>query len=585
MARSARLSRSGHPDGAAMTTPLQPAATLQRRRRLMLALNVATWLALTGGAAVLLGAGGWTSAEVALLGCVAWVFLAPSIDVWNTVVGLVLLHARSDGDLQVAPFLTAADERAPIRIRTAVLMTLRNEDVPRALLRLQTVKASLDRTGEGDGFDYFVLSDTSDAAIAEEEERRIARWHEALGEAAGRVVYRRRAENTGYKAGNVRDFCERWGAGYELMVPLDADSLMSGTAVLELVRVLQRHPRIGILQTRVDGLPSATPLARLLQLGGRGMRALVYGMAWRLADCGPYWGHNAAIRVAPFTRHCALPVLPGRPPFGGHLMSHDYAEAALMSGAGYEVRLFCRTQESWEDLPPTLTELLRREIRWCRGNLQYVGLLRRPDVAGTSRLNLAWLVLGYLALVAQTGVLALLPVATWQAGDARPAVVAVSALLLLQAPRALGALDVLLTPGAAASLGGPLRTAASSAAELRFHGLVSPVSALTVSSAIAQMLLTRRAAGWGGQQRDARAVSWGEALAAFWPHTLFGVAVTAAMWLASPALCLATLPWVGGPLLAVPLAVATAHPRLARLVPEAPPTAPEVAAVVAGVAG
>ena len=144
--------------------------------------------------------------------------------------------ARRDG-IDAGRALRARRRRAdPIASRTAILMTLRNEDpgarVPRGCA---TVKRSLDATGEGERFAYFILSDTSTSSTSPRRRRRRRRLAREAGADAARIVYRRRTDNTGFKAGNVRDFCERWGGDYELMLPLDADSLMSGEAIVRLV--------------------------------------------------------------------------------------------------------------------------------------------------------------------------------------------------------------------------------------------------------------------------------------------------------------------------------------------------------------
>ncbi|MBO0710084.1 MAG: hypothetical protein J2P47_02270 [Acetobacteraceae bacterium] len=43
----------------------------------------------------------------------------------------------------------------------------------------------------------------------------------------------RRTSNRGFKAGNIRAFCESLGDDYDLMLPLDAASLMTGPATKE----------------------------------------------------------------------------------------------------------------------------------------------------------------------------------------------------------------------------------------------------------------------------------------------------------------------------------------------------------------
>ena len=231
------------------------------------------------------------------------------------------------------------------------------------------------RTGEGAQFSYFVLSDTNDPAVAAAEERAVEAW-KAADPDRDRIVYRRRSDNTGFKAGNVRDFCERWGKDYALMLPLDADSLMAGPEIVRLVRMMQAHPRIGILQSLVVGMPSSSAFARIFQFGMRhGMRAYTMGQAWWVGDCGPFWGHNALVRIKPFHEQCDLPILPGKPPLGGHVLSHDQVEATLMRRAGYEVRVLPEERGSWEENPPTMLEFAQRDVRWCQGNMQYIKLL------------------------------------------------------------------------------------------------------------------------------------------------------------------------------------------------------------------
>jgi membrane glycosyltransferase len=182
-------------------------------------------------------------------------------------------------------------------------------------------------TGEARHFHLYILSDSDRPDIASDEEALAANLSARFGDVVP-VTYRRRERGTGFKAGNLRDFCERWGALHTYAVVLDADSVMTPHAILRLVRIMQVHPRIGILQTLVTGLPTDSAFARVFQFGMRlGMRSYTLGAASWQGDCGPYWGHNAILRLAPFTEHCVLPVLPGTPPIGGHVLSHDQVEA------------------------------------------------------------------------------------------------------------------------------------------------------------------------------------------------------------------------------------------------------------------
>src|SRR6202023_2775375 len=130
----------------------------------------------------------------------------------------------------------------------------------------------------------------------------------------------------------------RWVAGYECMIVLDADSIMTGTALVTLARLMEAHPEIGILQSLPLPVGRESLFSRLIQFGARLQSPMLSsGLAyWQLGDSN-YWGHNAIIRVAPFARYCTLPRLSGKPPLGGEILSHDFVEAAFMRRGGYEV--------------------------------------------------------------------------------------------------------------------------------------------------------------------------------------------------------------------------------------------------------
>ena len=223
--------------------------------------------------------------------------------------------------------------------------------------------------GVADRFHLYVLSDTSLPEIAALEEKRASPRSPTNGAAASPVTYRRREVNTGFKAGNFWDFCQRWGDNHEFAVTLDTDSFMTAAAIMRMVRIMQADPKLGILQGLVVGLPSTSAFARIFQFGMRlGMRSFTIGSAWWQADCGPYWGHNAALRIAPFKAHCDIPTLPGEGVLRGHVLSHDQIEAALMRRGGYDVRVLPEENLGWEENPPTLIEFIRRDQRWCQGN-------------------------------------------------------------------------------------------------------------------------------------------------------------------------------------------------------------------------
>ena len=575
---------------------LQKASTLAARRWLFLALNLATFGALMWGLWTVLAAGGWTLTDMVILAAFAFGTPWTVLGFWNAAIGLWLLHGVKDGLAQVAPFADAALSDAPVTVRTAIFMTLRNEDPERAISRLKIVKESVDATGWGGAYDYFLLSDTNDADVAAREEALAAAWQAELGDPS-RLVYRRRTDNTGYKAGNVRDFCERWGDRYELMLPLDADSLMSGETIVQFTRMMQAYPRLGILQSLVVGMPSKSGFARIFQFGMRqGMRSYTMGQAWWVGDCGPFWGHNAFVRIAPFRDHCHLPVLPGGPPLGGHVMSHDQVEATLMRRADYEVRVHPVEGGSWEENPPTMLEFAKRDLRWCLGNLQYLKLLDLKGLKPISRFQLVWAILMFIGLPAWTVMIALLPIkviedkglAFYPSGLA--ASLYVTFFLMYLAPKLAGAADILLTRGGAARYGGTARFLASAAIELVFSFLQGAVSTFRTTIFMIGLAFGRARIGWNGQQRDAASLSVATALQGLWPHLVFGIYVIGALWLLSPTVMWWAMPLIAGYVLAVPFAVGTAAPVFGRLlqrtglcaIPEDVAAPPEVAAALGG---
>ncbi|MGG7566424.1 glucans biosynthesis glucosyltransferase MdoH [Rhodovulum sp. DZ06] len=554
------------PQAAAGGTPagLQPARVLTRRRALVAALNLVTLALVMAGAAKVFGAGGWTVTDIIIVACVALGAPWTVMGVWNALIGLWLLHGRKDGLAQAAPHMEAAASDAPILLSTAVVMTLRNEDPERALSRLAVIRGELDRTPWAGRFSFHVLSDTDDPAIAAAEEAAMRRLAPTL-----RAQYRRRAVNTGFKAGNIRDFLRREGRGSDLFLPLDSDSLMGAQTILSMVRVMQAHPRLGILQGLVVGAPSASAFARVFQFGMRaGMRSFTMGAAWWHGDCGPFWGHNALVRAAPFRTRCALPVLPGKPPLGGHILSHDQVEAALMRRAGWEVRVFPTEAESWEENPPTILDYTRRDLRWCQGNMQYLKLLGLKGLRPMSRFQVFAAVMMYFGAPAWMLMTcaAVAKILEGEAGSQVDLAFGVAMMLVMLAmslvPKLAGWADVALTRGGVARYGGRLRFAAGALAETVFSMLLAPVVAFQVTLFLVGLFVFRRSVIWGGQQRDARALPLRVAAGGLWPQTLFGLALGAAVLWGAPGALVWSAPVLAGLVLAIPFAVLTASPAL-----------------------
>jgi membrane glycosyltransferase len=558
-------------DASSLSVPtgLQANSELTRRRLILATLNIVTWLAMLALAAQILSAGGWTVVDMIMFVC--FVFGTPwaVVGFWNSLIGLWLLHFHKDPMGAVAPYAAAGDLPTPITIKTAVFMTLRNEDPARAIRRLRIIKDSIDATGEGGAFSYFVLSDTNTPDVAAAEEAAIAAWKVSDPDAA-RIIYRRRTDNKGFKAGNVRDFCDRWGKDFEVMLPLDADSLMSGPAIVRMVRMMQAHPRIGILQSLVVGMPSSSAFARIFQFGMRhGMRSYTMGQAWWVGDCGPFWGHNAVVRMKPFIEGCELPMLPGKPPLGGHVLSHDQVEATLMRRAGYEVRVLPTEMDSWEENPPTMLDFAQRDVRWCQGNMQYIKLVDLPGLHAMSRFQLVWAIMMFIGIPAWTLMIALLPLAAWEGQSIADYPVRMAIFLyvlfftMYLMPKIAGFIDAVLTKGGVARYGGALRFGVATVLELVFSFFQGAVSTIRTSIFMAGLAFGKSVV-WGGQSRDAYGISWTTAVRTLWPQTLFGVIVCGALWLIEPAVLWWSLPLTAGYLVAIPFAVLTASPALGR---------------------
>jgi membrane glycosyltransferase len=486
-----------------------------------------------------------------------------TIGFWNAVIGFALMAFARDPAGLVAPHLRRITGHEKIASSTALLVCVRNEDVGRLERNLDWMAEGLVATGEAQWFHLYLLSDSDRPEIAAEEERIAAALAARFGGALT-VTYRRRDVRTGFKAGNIRDFCERWGRLHLYAIALDADSVMTPAAMLRLVRVMQAEPGIGILQTLVTGLPSASAFARVFQFGMRlGMRSYTLGAASWQGDCGPYWGHNAILRLAPFTEHCHLPVLPGKPPLGGHVLSHDQIEAVLMRRAGYEVRVLPDEEGSWEENPPTLPEFIRRDLRWCQGNMQYFHLLRMCGLRPISRVQIALAIAMYAGAPAWLGFMALGLVRDAPLRTDLGIILIVLTLLMSFAPKIATLAHVLTRSPLRRAYGGTLRTVASFTIETVFAMLIAPVSAVAVTLFLAGLPFGRTI-GWNAQQRDAEGVPFAMALRCLWPQTLLGVAFGVALWVVAPAAI-----WFGAPIVAglagsIPLAMLSAHPRVGR---------------------
>lgn len=546
---------------------------MARRRVLFVFLVLTCSLSVLGFMAQALLPGGFGWLDGIILFALATIMPWLAVGFCNGMIGLWLTLFYSNPLEKVSPTIFATtDAQGPGHSadasQTALLLCIRNEVPARLIRNINLMLDSLLASHSLQRFHLYVLSDTADESWIAKETEAIAvvtaRWREQLS-----ITYRRREVNTGFKAGNIKDFCQRWGSNHELAVVLDADSLMSAEALNRLVETMHRRPEIGILQGLVVGLPSSSAFTRFFQFGMRlGMRSYTLGSAWWQGDCGPYWGHNAAIRLKPFIEHCQLPVLKGRRGQPVHVLSHDQLEAVLMRRAGFEVRVFPIEDESFEENPLNLLDFVQRDLRWCAGNMQYLHFLKLPGLQVTSRVQLVLAILMFMAgpawllgTVAMVALISTAPTvsAVLDLGFLWAALIGLWALIL--APKLVSVFAVMLQADQRRAFGGARRFAFGVLLETFFSILISPVLWFSQTIALTGLLFGKRAT-WAAQNRDDASLSWSIATQVFGLHTAFGLLLAAPLAFTHPqALPLLAL-FMGGLWVVIPLSVLSAKPSV-----------------------
>jgi membrane glycosyltransferase len=554
----------------------------ERRRRVVA--RAKPWFArflVFGGGLALTGYGAWEMWNVVSVGGVtplewallilfvlnfSWIALAFS----SAVVGFFALLFRKRKHRQLPAELTA---------RTAVVMPIYNEAPSRVFAALEAIRADVEATGLGHAFDYFFLSDTTNPDVWIAEERAIARMRDRLGP-DHRVYYRHRPKNTSRKAGNIADFVTRWGGAYDHMLVLDADSLMTGHAIVTLAAAMEADPDAGIIQSLPLIINRNTLFARVQQFAAR-----IYGpviaaglAAWSGRD-GNYWGHNAIIRTRAFADHCGMPDLTGRPPFGGHILSHDFVEAALILRAGWDVYMLPTLVGSYEESPPSLIDLSARDRRWCQGNLQHVRVLPAKGLRWPTRQHFATGIFGYLAspFWASQLIIGIMIVLqafyirpeyfsdefssypAWPRFDAeRSLMLFAFTMAILLAPKLLGLVLALIETRTRRRSGGAILLTVSALFEILMSALLAPIMMLIQSGSVIQILLGRDT-GWNPQRRDDGSIPLGDIARRHRSHTALGFIMLMAGLMISPSLVAWMSPTIAGLILAIPLSWATAQ--------------------------
>lgn len=486
------------------------------------------------------------------------------------------------GSYRSARITKLADgQSGPLGKRHAVVMPVYNEDSTKTCARIEAIYRSIEAAGHLENFDFFVLSDTRDLNLWLMEETAWTNLCRKLG-GFGRIYYRRRRTNENRKAGNIGDFVRTWGGGYEAMLVLDADSLMDGADIVKMARVMENYPRLGILQTPPKLIRGSSVFTRLQQFAMRLYGAVfIRGLNfWQLGG-GSYWGHNALIRLKPFSEFCELPALPGREPFGGRILSHDFVEAALMVAEGWEVWLAWDIEGTYEEAPPTLVDHLIRDRRWCQGNLQHLWLIFARKLPFSVRMHLFMGIMAYLgsplwflflllgtwvAWDRSTSELSQLPfesyVERWFGfnGIQQSIILTSFIFALLFLPKIISMFRALLVAQLRKSFGGVFRIIAGVTMESIVSILLAPCIMASHTLMVISILFGR-AVGWGNQNRETDGTSWGDAIRFHAFPTILGIAWTCVALMINMTFTAWISPILLGLLLSAPVSVWTSRVR------------------------
>jgi membrane glycosyltransferase len=569
------------PDEAPLTMPTQSLRQAPQRVGHFASSPRTMWLRrllVIGGAIVMTAVGaremyrvlavnGATPLAIFMLALFIALFAWIALSFTSAIAGFVSVMAGGGRRLLVPGALPAT--------RTALLMPTYNESPIRIMAGLEAIDEALGKLHAHDAFDIFILSDTTDPELWIVEEKAFLDLRRRTG-GSGRIFYRHRSKNTARKAGNIAEWVQRFGGAYPQFLILDADSVMRGDTLLALVGAMEAYPDVGLIQTLPIITGGSTLFARMQQFAGRVYGPVIaHGIAWWHGGEGNYWGHNALIRTAAFAQQAGLPELPGRKPFGGHILSHDFIEAALMRRGGWAIHMMPGLEGSYEESPPSLMDLAVRDRRWCQGNLQHIAVLPARGLHWVSRMHLLTGIGSYITaplwlLFLLSGILialqarfippdyfpasgkALFP--QWPVIDpVRAMWVFMGTMALLLVPKLLGMITVMVRRDLRRGCGGFLGLVGSLLLETVVAGLLAPVVMLTQSIDVVAILLGRDS-GWNAQRRDDGGIPMRDIVRLYRRHTILGLLLGAGAWAVSFYLALWMLPVVLGLALAVPLA-------------------------------
>ena len=488
---------------------------------------------------------------------------------WSSLFGFFELMRKAK-----VPGIRWVPAETPLTSKTAVLMPVYNEQPTAVMANLLAMAQDLAKTGQGRAFDIFILSDTTNPKFWVAEEKM---WLEAqkLLPPEIKLYYRRRAKNVARKSGNIEDFCNRWGAEYDFMIVLDADSLLAGKTMVKMVQLMQANEHTGIIQAPPQCINKKSWFARMQQFAGKVYGPIVSaGLAyWQVGDSN-YWGHNAIIRVKAFMQCCGLPVLKGRKPFGGHILSHDFVEAALISRGGWSAWLLPELKGSYEECPPTMIDFAIRDRRWCQGNMQHMKVLISKGLHPVSRVHFIIGIMSYLSsplwlsfllvgLAIALGREFFPPVyfsetrslfPDWPIFDKVGTIsLFIISMVMLVLPKFMGLIIYYRQEKRASK--GALK---STLLEVVCSALTAPIMMMFQSKFVWD-IFAGKDSGWNTQNRDDAATSFQTAFSRHIWHTVLGIVTTLVVWFYAHELFWWMLPITLGLMLSIPISMLTSQ--------------------------
>ena len=564
-----------------MSTPSRPSVPRGMGWRRTCVIGVTAALTLVAAYQIwwLLRGSGIDVLEAALLLLFVALFAWVAQSFVGAIAGFVALLAHPHARLGLSP-----DGPLPaLSSRTALLVPTYNEDPERLLAGLRAMHESLVATGQGERFAFFVLSDTTRPEIAQAERAAFARLRAELGGSPDRpgpaLYYRRRENNTERKAGNIADWVRRFGGAWEQMLILDADSLMTGDTIVRLAAAMERNADVALIQTFPVVVGGNTVFARMQQFSGRVYGPIVaYGIAWWHGPESNYWGHNAIIRTRAFADHAGLPELRGFKPFSGTVLSHDFVEAALLRRGGWALYMVPQLAGSYEEGPPSLTDMLVRDRRWCQGNLQHGAVLPARGLHWVNRWHLMigigqyftapmWAMLMLVGLAIplldaglgweRWSLTGFSPARYWREQDPERFVwVFVFTMAILLAPKLLGFVAMLFDRAQRRGCGGALRAFASLLLETVLAALMAPITMYVQARGVAEVLAGRDS-GWEVQRRDDGTLPWSALVRSYGGMTLLGLLLGGLAYAVSPMMVAWMSPVIAGLVLSIPIVALT----------------------------